>query len=208
MEGWIKLHRKFSKWEWFNISEMVHLFIYLILNANHADGTWRGTKVKRGQILTGLKSLNEKTKISHQTLRTCLKRLKKTGEINMQSTNKFSIITICNYDSYQPEIFTVNTQLTNDQQATNKQLTTNKKKENKKNNIYNKIYFENKEINELFIEHLKIREKIKAQNTERGVKILEKKLRDLSENNKSKAIKLLENAILGNWKSYYLSNNE
>lgn len=208
MEGWIRLHRKFSKWEWFNISEMVHLFIYLILNANHTKGTWRGIELERGQILTGLKSLNEKTKISYQTLRTCLKRLKKTGEINIQPTNKFSIITICNYDSYQINISDTNNKLTNNQQTTNKQLTTNNNKKNKKNNIYNKIYFENTEINELFIEHLKIREKVKAQNTERGIKILEKKLRDLSDNNKSKAIKLLENAILGNWKTYYPLNNE
>ncbi|TRZ80530.1 hypothetical protein D4R86_04220 [bacterium] len=144
MEGWIKLYRKFSEWEWFNISEMVHLFIYLLLNANHEDGEWRGIEIKRGQILTGLYKLNDKTKISIQTLRTCLKRLEKTNEINIQTTNKYSIITICNYESYQGIQQTTNKQpnkqLTSNQQATNKQLTTNnnnkelnneKKKKNK-----------------------------------------------------------------------------
>jgi hypothetical protein len=129
MEGWIKLYRKFSDWEWFNISEMVHLFIYLLLNANHEDGEWRGVNIQRGQILTGLKILNERTKISNQTLRTCLKRLEKTKEINIKVTNKYSIITICNYESYQDGQQATNNQpnkeLTNNKQATNKQLTTN-----------------------------------------------------------------------------------
>jgi hypothetical protein len=122
-EGWIKLHRKFEDWEWFNNSEMVHLFIYLLLNANHEDGKWRGIDIKRGQILTGLHTLNEHTKISIQKLRTCLSKLEKTGEINKQTTNKYSIITIINYDSYQGYQQTTNNrpnkQLTNNQQTTN-----------------------------------------------------------------------------------------
>jgi hypothetical protein len=135
MEGWIKLYRKFSEWEWFNISEMVHLFIYLLLNANHEEGEWRGVLIKRGQILTGLNSLQQNTKISYQKLRTCLKRLEKTKEINIQVTNKYSIITICNYESYQDCKQTTNNQsnieLTLNEQATNIELTTNNNKENK-----------------------------------------------------------------------------
>lgn len=128
-EGWIKLHRKFEDWEWFNNSEMVHLFIYLLLNANHEDGKWRGIDIKRGQILTGLHTLNEHTKISIQKLRTCLSKLEKTGEINKQTTNKYSIITIINYDSYQGYQQTNNNQP--NKQLTNNQQTTNNKQEYK-----------------------------------------------------------------------------
>jgi len=134
-EGWIKIYRKFSDWEWFNISEMVHLFIYLLINANHQDGEWRGINIKRGQILTGLNSLNNDTKISIQTLRTCLKRLEKTHEINIQVTNKYSIITICKYDDYQTEKTITNKQ-------SNKQLTFNQQTTNNKQE-----YKEEKEIN-------------------------------------------------------------
>lgn len=130
MEGWIKIYRKLCQWEWYNISEMVHLFIHLLLNANRETGEWRGVKIERGQILTGLNSLHKDTNISYQTLRTCLKRLEKTKEINIQSTNRFSIITICNFESYQNIQQTSNNQsnkqLTSYQQTTNKQLTTNK----------------------------------------------------------------------------------
>jgi len=126
-EGWVKIFRKFSEWEWFNISEMVHLFIYLLINANHQDGEWRGIKVKRGQILTGINSMNSDTKISIQTIRTCLKRLEKTNEINIQSTNKYSIITICKYEDYQGDQQTTNKQP--NKQLTNNQQTTNYKQE-------------------------------------------------------------------------------
>jgi len=139
-EGWIKLHRKFEDWEWFNNSEMVHLFIYLLLNANHEDGKWRGIDIKRGQILTGLHTLNEHTKISIQKLRTCLSKLEKTGEINKQTTNKYSIITIINYDSYQGYQQTNNNQpnkqLTNNQQTTNNKQEYNNEKNEKKQRIF------------------------------------------------------------------------
>ncbi len=125
MEGWIKLYRKFSDWEWFNISEMVHLFIYLLLNANHEEGTWRGIIIKRGQILTGLNTLNEKTGISIRSLRTCLDRLQKTKEIDRQTTNKYSLITICNYESYQGNDITTDKQ-PDKQPTSNRQATDNK----------------------------------------------------------------------------------
>jgi len=132
MDGWIKLHRKFSDWEWFDNSEMVHLFIFLLLNANSENGNWRGITIKRGQILTGLHSLNERTGISIQTLRTCLTRLEKTGEINKQSNNQNSIITICNYESYQEKPQKSNKQPnkrpTSDQQATNNKQEEEEKK--------------------------------------------------------------------------------
>ncbi len=141
MEGWISLHRKFIDWEWFEDSNMVKLFVFLLLKARHNDGTWKGINLKKGQILTGLESLSASLNISKQTLRTCLKRLEKTGEINMQSTNKYRIITICKYDDYQdkqplPNKQT-NKQLTSNQQATNKQLTANNNgnKENNENKI-------------------------------------------------------------------------
>src|SRR5690554_82743 len=106
--GWIKLHRRFSDWEWYNISEMVHLFIHLLVNANHKTAKWRGIEIQRGQIVTGLLALNSATGISIQKIRTCLKRLESTSEITLKSTNKYTIITICKYDSYQNENTTTN----------------------------------------------------------------------------------------------------
>lgn len=151
MEGWIKLHRKFSDWEWFQDSYMVHLFIYLLLNANHKEGKWKGVDIERGTLITGRKKLSLATGISEQSIRTCLKKLEQTNEIKIdtkstreltkKSTSNFTIITICNYDNYQSEIITTNQEinqqtnheLTSNQPTTNQQLTTNKNDKKNKN---------------------------------------------------------------------------
>ena len=101
MEGWISLHRKFLSWEWFDKPEMVQLFIWLLLNANYTDKKWQGKVVKRGQILTTTPKIMEALRFSEQQARTCISRLKSTGEITCKATNKYTIITICNYDRYQ-----------------------------------------------------------------------------------------------------------
>jgi DNA-binding transcriptional MerR regulator len=136
MSGWIKLHRQFLSWEWFNKSEAVHLFMYLLLKANHKDGTWQGIDIKKGQFITSYGKISSDTGISLQTIRTLLKKLENTNEINTQTTNKYTVITICKYADYQSEESETNTQLTNNQQTTNNQLTTNKNNKNNKEDIY------------------------------------------------------------------------
>jgi DNA-binding transcriptional MerR regulator len=133
MSGWIKIHRKFLDWEWFNKSEAVHLFVYLLLKANHKDSHWQGIEVKRGQFISSLGKISADTGISLQTIRTLLNKLEKTNEIEVKSTNKYSVVTLCKYECYQDEIEPTNKQLTNKQQSTNKQLTTNKNDKKEKN---------------------------------------------------------------------------
>ncbi len=133
MSGWIKIHRKFLDWQWFEKSEAVHLFLYLLLKANHKDSQWQGIDIKRGQFVSSLGKISAETGISIQTIRTLLNKFEKTNEIIVKSTNKNSLITICKYDCYQDENEETNKQLTNKQQTTNKQLTTNKNDKKEKN---------------------------------------------------------------------------
>ena len=135
--GWIKLHRKLVEWEWFKKSEMVHLFLYFMLLANHEEKKWSGQTIERGQFITGRFSLSENTGISEQTIRTCINKLKSTNEITTKSTNKYTIITITKYDDYQKDDKKSTNKLTygltNNQPTTNQQLTTNKNDKNDKN---------------------------------------------------------------------------
>ena len=100
-QGFIKVYRKMLKWEWFTEPNTSHLFMYLLLSANYTPQKWQGSVIQRGQLQTNLKKMEEDTGISRQSVRTCLKRLEKTGEITIKPTNKYSIITVCNYDNYQ-----------------------------------------------------------------------------------------------------------
>jgi DNA-binding transcriptional MerR regulator len=133
MSGWIKIHRKFLDWEWFNKSEAVHLFLYMLIKANHKDAKWQGNDVKRGQFISSLGNISNATGISIQQIRTILKKLEKTNEIEVKSTSQFTIVTICKYECYQDENETTNKPLTNNQQTTNKPLTTNKNDKKEKN---------------------------------------------------------------------------
>ena len=133
MSGWIKIHRKFLDWQWFEKSEAVHLFIYLLLKANHKDSQWQGIDIKRGQFISSLGKISADTGISIQTIRTLLNKFEKTNEIEVKSTNRNSLITICKYECYQDENEPTNKPLTNKQQTTNKQLTTNKNDKKEKN---------------------------------------------------------------------------
>lgn len=117
--GWIKLHRKIVEWEWYQDSNTKSLFLHLLLTANHKDNYWQGIQIKRGQIVTGLHSLSVQLKISVQSLRTSIKKLKSTNEITIESTNKNSIITLNNYNTYNDNNIEDNNQT--NKRPTNKQ---------------------------------------------------------------------------------------
>ena len=215
MEGWLKLHRKFLEWEWFYIDEMVKLFIFLLLSANYEDKKWQGIEIKKGQFITGRKSLSESTKISEQTIRTCLERLKLTNEITIESTSKYSIITICKYNDYQiiknATNQQTNQQLTSDQPATNQQLTTTKErkkeKEYKEVNKYDFVSLEFKPIFERWLKYKSDRkEKYKSIESE---KVFYEKLVKYSNNNPVIANEIIENSICNNWAGIFeLKNKE
>ena len=206
-EGWIKLHRKFLEWEWFELSEMVKLFVYFLLKANHKSNNWKGIKVERGQLITGRKKLSKELRMSEQKVRTCIERLKSTNEITMQSTNKYSIITVCNYDNYntidnkkQPTKQPVSNQETTSKQPTsNQQITTNK---NDKNGNNEKNGKKKNEFDLIFEEFIKMRNKIKKPLTEKAEELILKKLNKLTDNENDK-ISILEQSIENSWQGVF-----
>jgi hypothetical protein len=111
----------------------MHLFIHILLTANHKNQKWKGIDIERGQILTGRTALSTQTGISQMSIRTCLKRLEQSEVITIKSTNRYTLISVVNYDSYQDKQPATNQQLTSDQPATNQQLTTNKNVKKVKN---------------------------------------------------------------------------
>lgn len=136
--GWIKLHRKILDWEWFTSPSTLQLFIYLLLRANKEDKKWRGILIKRGQLVTSVATISEETKLSTQQVRTSLNRLKSTNEITSKTTNRFTLVTVCKYESYQ--LYDEEEQQTKQQalQQTNNKQITNKQQQLKNNkNIRN-----------------------------------------------------------------------
>lgn len=121
-KGWVYLHKSILEWEWYDDLNAFRLFIHLLLKANYTTTKWHGVVIKRGQHLTGRFSLAKETGLTEQQVRTALSRLKSTNEITSKPTNQYSIITITNYDKYQPSNQQPNQQLTSNQPATNHSL--------------------------------------------------------------------------------------
>ena len=100
-KGFIKLHRSILKWEWFQERNTRDVFIYLLLMANWEDKTWHNIFIPAGSLLTSRRSLCDALNMSDRNVRTALEHLQITGEIEIKPTNKYSIISIANWELYQ-----------------------------------------------------------------------------------------------------------
>ena len=148
MNSWIKLYRKFVEWEWYSDVNCKVVFLHLILTANHKVKRWQGREIGVGEVVTGRNVLAEEVGLSVQQTRTALKKLCESGEIEVEHTNRFSIIKIVNFQKYQEkpknqpsnnqvrdlatqgfesgDTCEVNQQITNNQPTDNQQITTPK----------------------------------------------------------------------------------
>ena len=79
----------------------MRVFIHILINANISNNDFELLTVKRGQLITSVKTLSEQLDISQQNVRTALKHLTLTGEIKVETYSRYSIITIQNYEEYQ-----------------------------------------------------------------------------------------------------------
>jgi len=153
--GWIKLHNKFLGWGWLHKPEMVSIFIYLLLTANYEEKVWQGQKIKRGQTIIGREKLSKILGLSPRTIRTCMTRLKTTSEITTETTNRYTLVSILNYDKYQDKTTSKTTSETTNKRPANDQQTTTPKevkkirsKEDKKNTspVGDPLHLEVKEL--------------------------------------------------------------
>ncbi len=104
---WVKLFQKLLVNPVFKDSELLHLFIFCLLKANYKPDQWIcGNQViplKVGQFATGIKTIVKETNIKQTTIYRKMKVLTDLGIISIKAENKFSVITVNKYSSYQVE---------------------------------------------------------------------------------------------------------
>lgn len=134
MNGWIKLHRRFLEWEWYDDHNTTRLYIHLLLTVNHEDKKWQGKVIKAGQVITSLVKLSEQTGLTVRSIRTSIRKLHSTGEVTHKTTNKFTLLTLRKWGIYQCDEYDSDTQTdkqeTNKRQTKDKQTTTTKEVKN------------------------------------------------------------------------------
>lgn len=164
-KGWICLHRKFLDWEWYDDANTMRLFIHCLLLANHRNKKWRGKTIKRGTFITSQSKLANSLSLTIMQIRNSLRKLKTSGEITVNSTAEYSVITLNNYNVYQEDNRLKNTQTTQNEQTSNRRATTTNNDNNIDTNSYINISSSSsieltKEDEELLKSHSK-RNKIK-----------------------------------------------
>ena len=137
-EGYIKLHRKFRKWEWYDNANVMRVFLHLLLNATWTETEYRGEKLMPGDVVFSRKKYAKELKLSESATRRATSKLKETGEIStIKTTNRFTIFHVENWTFYQGN------GIESDHQ--NNQQTTNRPPKSDHQNGHIQEYIKNKE---------------------------------------------------------------
>ena len=140
-----------------------------------------------------------------------IKKLESMHNLYIKTNNKFSVITIANWEFYQSDNYKgeqpFEQQMNNKRTTNEQQMNTNKNNKTIKQNnisIYSVFdrYSENENVRQALRDYSLMRNKIKAPLTERAATMLLNKLDSLAATDDLK-IKLLEQAIMSNWKSVF-----
>lgn len=140
MSGWIKIHRQVKDKAYYKDSEFIHLWLHLLLCANHANGEYLNgyeiIKLKKGQFVTGRKKLSLETGISESKIERILKVFESEQQIEQQTNSRNRVISIVSWDKYQQtEQQTDSKRTTSEQQVDTNNNDNNNKNDKKINTI-------------------------------------------------------------------------
>jgi hypothetical protein len=129
--GYIKVWRKIADAGWLKNHKLCAFWLWCLLKGSHKEYELivgcQTVHLLPGEFVFGLKAASKDLKMGIQSIRTLLDFLKTSQNLTIKTTNKFSIITIINWNTYQAEENESNTQsnkpLTNNQQTTNNKQT-------------------------------------------------------------------------------------
>ena len=149
MKGFISLHRKLKNNPVWSDPNYLKLWIYCLFEASHSDREQlignEIVQLKRGQFMTGRNALSEemnrgvkpKQRLSERTWFRYLDNLESWQMLSINKTNKYSVVTIDNYDTYQDVFNKVDQdsdqQLSNSCPTNDQQLSTNNNYNNSNN---------------------------------------------------------------------------
>ena len=137
-KSWIKLYRKLLQSPIFENEKALKIWIWCLCKATHKGITQlvgqQIIELNTGQFVFGREKASEELKMTESTVYKYIKLLEKLQMISIKSNNKFSIISIDNWEEYQGE----------EQQKNNKRTTKEQQSNTNKNvkNIY--LYYLNK----------------------------------------------------------------
>ena len=131
--------------DWLKNQDLWTVWSYCLMKASHKKRTVRigfqKINIEPGQFVFGRKRASEELNLSEWKIRRCIDSLRKSGNVAIKTTNKFSVITIINWELYQGDDNNKNEE--NRQQTANKPPTNRHRQECKAlKNKYSKDFLE------------------------------------------------------------------
>lgn len=127
--GYVKVYRKALDKKWLSNHKLWVVWTYCLMKASHKKTEvlvgMRVIKLEPGQFVFGLKVASKDLRIPKTTIYRILKFLKSEGNLSIKAENKFSIITVMNWERYQ------DTRNQNGKQVENKRKTSGNIQEGK-----------------------------------------------------------------------------
>ncbi|CZY76399.1 Uncharacterised protein [Enterobacter hormaechei] len=104
-KGFALLHRKIMDVPFYKDAEAAHLWVHLLLRANH-EQTMVSTDVgdvicERGEFITGRNTLAMETGLTADRVKSLLRKFQNLGMITTKSNNRFTVLKVVKYDEYQ-----------------------------------------------------------------------------------------------------------
>lgn len=156
MNGWIKLHKSLLACPIFYNERLLKVWLYCLLKTSHKDydaivGN-QTIPLKAGQFIFGRAKAAIELNMNESAVYRNMKLLEKNGSISIKSNNKFSVITIENWDKYQVSQADTNSKRTADEQ----QMNTYKNNKNNKEVRHQYGEYKNVLLTDKQVEKLKV----------------------------------------------------
>jgi len=160
-QGYIKIWRKALDNEWLKNHKLWVFWCYCLLKASHKKHMvkigYQDIEINPGQFIFGRKKASIELKIHESSIQRCIYVLKKMGNIEIETNNKFSVITIINWDIYQSDECHIEQQ--SEQQANNKRTHTRMLK-----NVKNKYIADfSAEIYQIYLSEINPKQKSRSR---------------------------------------------
>lgn len=216
--GYIKLWRKsLDSQVWADLN-LWRTWCCCLLLANHKedwvkiDGIATPIKVERGQFITGRYAFHramyprsKKSNPDPKTVERWLHVLKSCGNLSIKTSNKYSLITIVNWDEYQgnddKNVQQNVPQMSSTCPAGVQQMPTNKNVKNGKN-VKNLLSDFSPSFQEAFKNYQDMRIKIKKPMTDRAIEMALNELKKLSPSEAGQ-IAILNQSIFHSWQGLF-----
>ena len=96
----LKFNREILQGAEYKNGSRLKLFVLLLFMAAVSDCVVDGVALQRGQVVSSVASLSQLSALTVKQVRCALAALAKAGRITTAATRAYTIVNICNYDSY------------------------------------------------------------------------------------------------------------